>query len=72
MKIVDIQTANINFDQDGEAYFMVGETAYYLNEFMLMPHEGELMGVTHITNTGGIQVRVDGYNEEVEYSIFTE
>ena len=71
MKIIDTQTTNINFDQDGEAYFMVGETAYYLNEFMLMPHEGELIGVSHVTNTGGIQIVVDEVNEEVEYTFFT-
>ena len=71
MKLLETETASISFDQEGDAYFMVGETAYYLNEFMLMPHEGELTGVSHVTNNGGIQIVVDEVNEEVEYTFFT-
>ena len=71
MKVIETETTSINFDQEGDAYFMVGDIAYYLNEFMLMPHEGELTGVTHVTNTGGIQIVVDEVNEEVEYTFFT-
>ena len=71
MKLLETETASISFDQEGDAYFMVGETAYYLNEFMLMPYEGELTGVSHVTNTGGIQIVVDEVNEEVEYTFFT-
>ena len=71
MKILDTQTTTIDFDQDGDAYFMANGVANYLNEFMLMPHEGELMGISHVTNTGGIQIVVDEVNEEVEYTFFT-
>jgi len=71
MKVLETETASISFDQEGDPYFMVGDIAYYLSEFMLMPHEGELMGVTHVSNTGGIQIVVDEMNEEVEYSFFT-
>ena len=71
MNRLETETTSICFDQEGDAYFMVGDIAYYLNEFMLMPHEGELMGISHVTNTGGIQIVVDEVNEEVEYTFFT-
>ena len=71
MANLETSTAPIVADQEGDHYFMVGETAYYLNEFMLIPHEGELTGVSHVTNTGGIQIVVDEVNEEVEYTFFT-
>ena len=71
MKLLGTETASISYDMEGDPYFMVGETVYYLNEFMLMPHEGELTGVSHVTNTGGIQIVVDEVNEEVEYTFFT-
>ena len=31
----------------------------------------EFDGVTHITNTGGMGIKVDPANEEVEYTVFT-
>lgn len=72
MKVIDQAKAAIDADENGDFYFNVGETAYYLNEFMVVPHEGQLMGVTHITNTGGIQIVLDELNEEVHYTIFTD
>ena len=71
MILTEQETTSISFDQEGDAYFMVGDVVYYLNEFRLMPHEGELTGVSHVTNTGGIQIVVDEVNEEVEYTFFT-
>ena len=70
MKVLETQTATIDFDQDGDAYFMANDIAYYLNEFMKVT-DGEFDGVTHITNTGGIGIKVDETNEEVEYTFFT-
>jgi len=69
MKVIDTQTATIDFDQEGEAYFMVGELTYYLNEFM--KSEREFDTVAGIANTGGIGIKVDEANEEVEYTLFT-
>ena len=69
MKIIETETASISFDQEGDAYFMVGELTYYLNEFM--KSESEFDGVTHIANTGGIGIKIDEANEEVEYTFFT-
>jgi len=63
------ETTSISFDQEGDAYFMVGDLAYYLNEFM--ETEGDYDGVTSITNTGGIGINIDEVNEEVEYTFFT-
>lgn len=70
MILVEQETANISFDMEGDPYFMVGEIAYYLNEFIKVP-DGEFDGVTHITNVGGIGIKINEANEEVEYSIFT-
>jgi hypothetical protein len=72
MKVIAQAKAAIDSDGNGDLYFNVGETSYYLNEFMLVPHEGQAMGVSHITNTGGIQIVLDELNEEVHYTIFTD
>ena len=69
MKIIETETASISFDQEGDAYFMVGDLVYYLNEFM--KSESEFDAVTGIANTGGIGIKIDEANEEVEYSLFT-
>ena len=69
MKIIETETASISFDQEGDAYFIAGDLVYYLNEFM--KSESEFDGVTHIANTGGIGIKVDEANEEVEYTLFT-
>ena len=69
MKIIETETASISFDQEGDAYFMAGDLVYYLNEFM--KSESEFDGVTHIANTGGIGIKIDEANEEVEYTFLT-
>lgn len=72
MKVIAQAKAAIDSDENGDLYFAVGETSYYLNEFMLVSQEGQAMGVSHITNTGGIQIVLDELNEEVHYTIFTD
>ena len=69
MKIIKTETASIEFNMDGDPFFMVDDMAYYLNGFMKTG--GEFDGVTHITNTGGVGIKIDEANEEVEYSFFT-
>ena len=69
MKIIETGTASISFDQEGDAYFMTDDLVYYLSEFM--KSESEFDGVTHIANTGGIGIKVDEVNGEVEYTFFT-
>ena len=68
---LESSTAPIVADQEGDHYFMVGETVYYLNEFMKTLGNRDFDGVAHITNQGGIGIKVDEVNEEVEYTIFT-
>ena len=68
---LESSTAPIVADQEGDHYFVVGETVYYLNEFMKTLGNRDFDGVAHITNQGGIGIKVDEVNEEVEYTIFT-
>ena len=71
MTNLETSTAPLVADQEGDHYFMVGETAYYLNEFMKTLGDRDFDGVAHITNQGGIGIKLDEANEEVEYTIFT-
>ena len=71
MTNIETSTAPIVADQEGDHYFMVGETVYYLNEFMKTLGDRDFDGVAHITNQGGIGIKLDEANEEVEYTIFT-
>ena len=71
MTNLETNTAPIVADQEGDHYFVVGETVYYLNEFMKTLGNRDFDGVAHITNQGGIGIKVDEVNEEVEYTIFT-
>ena len=71
MTNLETSTAPIVSDQEGDHYFMVGDTVYYLNEFMKTLGNRDFDGVAHITNQGGIGIKVDEVNEEVEYTIFT-
>ena len=71
MTNLETSTAPIIADQEGDHYFMVGDTVYYLNEFMKTLGNRDFDGVAHITNQGGSGIKVDEVNEEVEYTIFT-
>ena len=71
MTNLETNTAPLVADQEGDHYFMVGETVYYLSEFMKTLGNRDFDGVAHITNQGGIGIKVDEANEEVEYTIFT-
>ena len=71
MTNLETSTAPIVAAQEGDHYFMVGDTVYYLNEFMKTLGNRDFDGVAHITNQGGIGIKVDEVNEEVEYTIFT-
>ena len=70
MTNLETSTAPIVADQEGDHYFMVGETVYYLNEFMKTLGNRDFDGVAHISNQGGIGIKLDEANEEVEYTIF--
>tara|TARA_R110000796_G_scaffold249713_1_gene377820 strand:+ start:219 stop:476 length:258 start_codon:yes stop_codon:yes gene_type:complete len=81
-KVIDKGRSPIHSDQEGEFYFEIGETVYYLNEFMpplrRWKHynaEGEFgegyEGVASISNVGGIGINIDEVDEYVNYTIFT-
>lgn len=81
-KVIDKDRSPIHSDQEGEFYFEIGETVYYLNEFMpplrRWKHynaEGEFgegyEGVASISNVGGIGINIDEVDEYVNYTIFT-
>lgn len=73
MKLIDSGGAHINPDQEGDFYFNVGETVYYLSEFIKIKQvrgvEGN--GVTHLSNTSLMVITIDEANEYVEYKIYT-
>lgn len=70
MNIVEQDTATISIDMEGDARFMVGNTAYYLNEFLRMD-SGKFDAITHITNVGGMGIKINEAEETVDYTIFT-
>ena len=81
-KVIDKGRSPIHPDQEGEFYFEIGETVYYLNEFAAplrrFKHynaEGEFgegyEGVTSTSNVGCIGINIDEADEYVNYAIFT-
>ena len=62
--VVDRGTAEIEFDMNGDAFFMVDETKYFLNEFMRADNSPTI-GYKTLTNTGGITANIDTSGEEV-------
>lgn len=81
-KVIDKGGAHIYSDQEGDFYFEIGETVYYIKEFVAplrrFKHynaEGEFGegydGVASISNVGSIGINIDEAEEYVEYTIFT-
>ena len=70
-KVIDKGGAHIYSDQEGDFYFEIGETVYYLTEFVKTLGNKDYDGVAHISNTGGVGVKIDEAAEYVEYEIFT-
>lgn len=71
MKVIDAGGSHILADQEGDYYFWIGETVYYLTEFVKTLGNKDYDGVAHISNTGGVGIKIDEANEYVEYEIFT-
>lgn len=68
--VVDRGTAEIQFDQEGAAYFMVEGVAYYLDEFMRADGQPNV-GYKTLTNTGGITASIDPTGEEVYFEFIS-
>lgn len=68
--VVDRGTAEIQFDQEGDAYFMVEGTVYYLNEFMRADGNPGV-GYKTLSNTGGIAATIGSTGEEVYFEFIS-
>ena len=68
--VVDRGTVEIQFDQEGAAYFMVEGVAYYLDEFMRADGQPNV-GYKTLTNTGGITASIDPTGEEVYFEFIS-
>jgi len=71
MKVIDKGGSHIYSDQEGDFYFEIGETVYYLTEFVKTLGNKDYDGVAHISNTGGIGIKINDAEEYVDYEIFT-
>ena len=63
--------AEIQFDMEGDPYFMVEGIVHYLNEFckdMFSPSE---WAYKSLSNTASMGITIDEVGEEVTYQYFT-
>jgi hypothetical protein len=68
--VMDRGTAEIQFDQEGEAFFMVDDTAFYLNEFM-RADDTPNVGYLTLSNIGGLSASIDPTGEEVYFEFIS-
>jgi hypothetical protein len=74
MKILKQGESRLEYGQDGEPYFVVGECVWHIDQFTVHKFDPPLHGYyasTHISNTGGIAIRIDDEQEVVHYAIVT-
>jgi hypothetical protein len=69
MNIIEQSTATISFDMEGDARFMVGRTAYYLNEFLRVSSRN-FDAYLSISNVGLMGIKVNEAEETVDYTIY--
>lgn len=69
--VVDRGTADIEFNMEGEAFFVVDDTRYFLNEFMRADNSPTI-GYKTLTNTGGITANIDPSGEEVYFEFISQ
>ena len=69
--VVDRGTADIEFNMEGEAFFVVDNTRYFLNEFMRADNSPTI-GYKTLTNTGGITANIDPSGEEVYFEFISQ
>ena len=68
--VKDRGTADIEFDMDGNAFFMVDDVQYFLNEFM-RADDTPNVGYLTLSNTGGISASIDPTGDEVYFEFIS-
>ena len=68
--VKDRGTADVEFDMDGNAFFMVDDVKYLLEDF-LMADDNSKVGYLSLTNTGGISASIDPSGEEIYFEFIS-
>jgi hypothetical protein len=68
--VKDRGTADIEFDMDGNAFFMVDDVKYSLDEFM-RADDTPNVGYLTLSNTGGISASIDPTGDEVYFEFIS-
>ena len=68
--VKDRGTADIEFDMDGNPFFMVDDVQYFLNEFM-RADDTPNVGYLTLSNTGGISASIDPTGDEVYFEFIS-
>ena len=68
--VMDRGTAEIQFDEKGEAYFMVDDTQFFLSEFM-RADDTPNVGYLTLSNIGGLSASIDPTGEEVYFEFIS-
>jgi hypothetical protein len=68
--VKDRGTAEIEFDMDGNPFFMVDDVQYFLNEFM-RADDTPNVGYLTLSNTGGISASIDPTGDEVYFEFIS-
>jgi len=68
--VVDRGTVEIQFTEEGDAFFHVDDNMYYLDEFMRVDNEPGI-GIMTLTNTSAITATIDPTGEEVYFEFIS-
>ena len=68
--VVDRGTAEIEFDMDGNAFFMVDDVKYSLDEFMRVDNTPNV-GCKTLTNSTGITASIDPAGDGVYFEFIS-
>ena len=68
--VKDRGTADVEFDMDGNAFFMVDDVKYSLEEFVRADNTPNV-GYLSLSNTGGISASIDPSGEEVYFEFIS-
>ena len=68
--VKDRGTADVEFDMDGNAFFMVDDVKYSLEEFVRADNTPNV-GYLSLSNTGGISASIDPSGEEIYFEFIS-